>query len=164
MPFIFNAFDTCRPACLYIQTIATIFIWVSVWSNRFGQHSDSHWLFRWIPKKKVCVRFPLTPHPVFPSWIHLPLLGPTVTQLHISLCPFASPLSSVCCNPRYYTLPVQIRSVGPLKSLCMEWNPPWVFSWRAWFVVLSEQSFRGFGSQSDAETLYKNAGLLQLKQ
>ena len=75
------------------------------------------------PKKSVCVRLPLTPLQVFPSWIHLPLLGPTVTQLHTSLCPFASPLSSVCCNPRYYTLPVQIRSVGPLKSLCMEWNP-----------------------------------------
>ena len=26
MPFIFNAFDTCRPACLYIQTIAPDFI------------------------------------------------------------------------------------------------------------------------------------------
>ena len=116
------------------------------------------------PKKSVCVRLPLTPLQVFPSWIHLPLLGPTVTQLHTSLCPFASPLSSVCCNPRYYTLPVQIRSVGPLKSVCMEWNPPWVFPWRAWFVVLSEQSFRGFGYQSDTETLYKNAGLLQLKQ
>ena len=80
------------------------------------------------PKKSVCVRLPLTPLQVFPSCIHLPLLGPTVTQLHIlvSFC-----FSFVVCllqpsllhitgaNPVSWTPKVIVYGVKPSLSISM---------------------------------------------
>ena len=80
------------------------------------------------PKKSVCVRLPLTPHQVFLSLIQLPLLGPTVTQLHIlvSFC-----FSFVVCllqpsllhitgaNPVSWTPKVIVYGVKPSLSISM---------------------------------------------
>ena len=80
------------------------------------------------PKKSVCVRLPLTPHQVFPSLIQLPVLGPTVTQLHIlvSFC-----FSFVVCllqpsllhitgaNPVSWTPKVIVYGVKPSLSISM---------------------------------------------
>ena len=80
------------------------------------------------PKKSVCVRLPVTPHLVFPSLMQLPLLGPTVTQLHIlvSFC-----FSFVVCllqpsllhitgaNPVSWTPKVIVYGVKPSLSISM---------------------------------------------
>ena len=80
------------------------------------------------PKKSVRVRLPLTPHQVFPSLMQLPLLGPTVTQLHIlvSFC-----FSFVVCllqpsllhitgaNPVSWTPKVIVYGVKPSLSIFM---------------------------------------------